>query len=404
MSGSVFSAAEILLPRTEHPETWSVIACDQFSSEPEYWRRAAETVGDRPSTLHMIVPEAFLEGTDLAAAAAARGEVMASYLAQDVFCAYPGAFVYVERTTSTGKLRRGLVGKLDLEAYDYRPGTTAPVRASEKTVVERLPARITVRERACLELPHVMMLADDPDGTIVEPLTAKRERLPLLYDFGLMEGGGHLAGRVVAGKDAEAVQAAVDAFADWEVQMVIGDGNHSLAAAKACWDALKKTLSPAERETHPARWALVELNNVYDAGIGFEAIHRVLFGVEPEHLVQALRDGLGDGPGSDVRVVWAGGSAQVRVPAASFGGTVAALQDVLDRYLAETGCGIDYIHDDAAASAMAEKPGAAAIFLPAMDKADLFRTVERDGVFPRKSFSIGHARDKRYYMECRRIR
>ncbi|MBR2615697.1 MAG: DUF1015 domain-containing protein [Clostridia bacterium] len=402
MMKNVFTPAEILLPANQNFRDWAVIACDQFSSEREYWDRVSETVGDKNSTLHMIVPEAYLEGISMEEASLARNETMNAYLSGGVFSELKNAFVYVEREITGGLIRRGIVGKLDLEAYDYLPNTSPCARASERTVVDRLPPRIRVRRGASLEMPHVLVLIDDEKREIVEGLTAKRDRLTPVYDFDLMEGGGHIRGYAVEGKDAEEVVSRIDALGAREVQLVIGDGNHSLAAAKDTWREIKKTLSEEEILSHPARFALVEVCNVYDEGIVFEPIHRIVFDCDPARVLEALEREAGDPAGRPLTYLAEGKSGTVTIRNESLGALIGAVQGVLDRFEAE-GCIVDYIHDDASLRKLSEKEGSFALFLPKMEKADLFCTVEKSGVFPKKSFSIGHARDKRYYLECRKI-
>ncbi len=404
MNRQVFLPADILLPKTDNMQSWSVIACDQFSSEREYWDRVKESTRGAYSTFNMVLPEAYLEEADMAKEIAAKNGTMEQYLQAEIFTEFKDSFIYVEREVTGGLIRRGLVGKIDLETYDYVKGTDAPVRASEKTVVDRLPPRISVRENAAIEMPHIMVLIDDASESVVEPISAKKKALEKVYDFDLMEGGGHITGWLVSGEDAKSVTSAMAAFADMPVQMVIGDGNHSLAAAKACWDKQKGALSEAERENHPARYALVELNNVYDSGIDFEPIHRVVFDTKPEKLVSELEAEMGTEGTWDIRCLTGGNNKVVKINAPSLGTMIDTLQLFLEKFVAENGGVIDYIHDDAALTKLAEKEGSVAFFLPPLDKADLFKTVISDGVFPKKSFSIGHARDKRYYLECKKIK
>lgn len=403
MNRRVFLPADILIPRDKNMGEWSVIACDQFSSEPEYWNRVGERCANEPSTLHMVVPEAYLESIELSKVAQERNTVMDKYLADGIFETVEDSYIYVEREVTGGIIRRGLVGAIDLDAYEYTKGTTAPIRASENTVIARIPPRVEVRKNAALELPHVMVLIDDPSRKVIEPLTERKADFEKLYDFELMEGGGKISGWRITGETSERVGAALDTLAQREIQMVIGDGNHSLASAKACWDELKKNLSDAERETHPARFALVELNNVYDEGIVFEPIHRVVFGIEPEKLVAVIKEKLAADAGMTIKLVWESGSEELNIPAQGIGALVGSLGDLIEEYISNGGT-IDYIHDDKSACEMGMQTGNLAILLPAMDKADLFKTVETDGVFPKKSFSIGHARDKRYYLECKKIK
>jgi len=398
-----FLPADILLPKKD-PETWAVIACDQFSSERDYWDRVAEKVGKNPSTLHMIVPEVYLEGISMEEASLSRNQKMEEYLNGDVFREVKNSFIYVEREITGGIIRRGLVGKIDLEAYDYLPGTAPAARASEKTVVDRLPPRIRVRQGAGLEMPHVLVLIDDEKETVIEPLTKIKDSLETVYDFDLMEDGGKIRGYRLSGEQAEKVIAAIDTLGSRDVQFVIGDGNHSLAAAKDCWRELKKTLSEGEILTHPARFALVELCNVYDEGIVFEPIHRIVFDCDPEKVLDELRREAGSDDGRDLEVIVNGKKDILRAKNESLGALIAAVQKVLDR-IHNAGEGVvDYIHDEKALLKLSEKKNSLAVFLPKMDKSDLFATVEKSGVFPKKSFSIGHARDKRYYLECRKIK
>lgn len=402
----IFSPADILVPKDADMGLWSVIACDQFSSEKEYWERVYKRTEGELSTVHMILPEAYLGETSMEEASAVKNETMRRYLEQGVFKTLGSSFIYVEREVTGGKLRRGLVGKIDLESYDYNKGTDAPVRASENTVISRLPPRVSVRSGAVLELPHVMVLIDDEKKTVIEPLGGITDKLEMVYDFDLMEGGGHIKGWRVSGNDADRVQNALAGFDERPVRIVIGDGNHSLAAAKKCWDNMKTALSEKEREDHPARFALVEMNNVYDEGVEFEPIHRVLFGVDVDELLAFLRKRTEklQGTGWKIRYSASGREGAIDVPAVSLGGMIGTLQDLLDEYTGGCGGETDYIHDDSAAARLSEEERSIAFFMPAMAKSELFGTVINSGVFPRKSFSIGHARDKRYYLECRKIK
>jgi len=401
MNKTVFMPADILLPESVAMESWSVIACDQFSSELEYWARVREKVGAAPSTLNMIFPEAYLGTLDEADAVAKIRAAMNDYTARGLFSEVRDSFVYVERTLPDGRCRRGLVGAVDLEEYDFSGGKAA-ILASEGTVLDRLPARIRVRRAARLELPHIMAFIDDRDGTVIEPLADKT--LHALYEFDLMEGGGRIKGARVHGADADGVIAAMQALrGEDRALMVMGDGNHSLAAAKVYWDELKQGLGDAERQSHPARFALLEVNNVYDPAIDFEAIHRVVFGVDPSELVQALSDAMPKGADYEMRWVSREGSGVIGCAADCIGDFLDAMQTFLDDYVQKTGGVIDYIHGDDTAEELAKGDGCLGLILPAMDKSELFKTVMANGVFPRKSFSVGHARDKRYYLECRGI-
>ncbi|SHI23602.1 Protein of unknown function [Sporobacter termitidis DSM 10068] len=406
MAENAFWPADILLPDGTDMTKWSVIACDQFSSEPDYWARVERTAGAAPSTLRLIVPEAYLDRVDTARSAEVIGAQMDAYLRQGLFKKLENSFIYVERTVSDGRVRRGLVGMLDLEAYDFSLGAKTAVRASERTIVSRLPARVDVRRKAPLELPHIMALIDDRDGRVIEPLAEKKGLLEPAYAFELMEGGGAIRGWRVAGDDLQDVLAALNGLASpGGVQIIIGDGNHSLAAAKGYWEELKASLSPSALEGHPARYALVELNNVYDPAIGFEAIHRVVFGADPLALISEMKNALPldcDGYALEWRTADRRGA--LTVGARSIGDFIERLQSFLDDYVAKNGCAIDYIHGEEAVEKLAARKDCVGFLLPTMDKSEFFGTVSAGALFPKKSFSIGHARDKRYYLECREIR
>ena len=390
---SIFQSAEILLPRTEK-KPWAVVACDQFTSDPAYWQRVRATAAGKPSAVNLILPESELGAPDEAQKIETIHAAMRRCLAENVFAQYPDSFVYVERTLQSGAVRRGIVGKLDLEAYDFTAGSTSPVRATEKTVVERIPPRLRVREGASLELPHVLLLCDDAEKSVIEPLT--NADLPVLYDFDLMENGGHIVGKLVAGAAKEALEARIAAYekAHPQLSYAVGDGNHSLATAKTAY-----TKNPTPR----SRYALVELENVRDDALVFEPIHRIVTETEPEKLLAALEAKCGAPDG--FAVGWAIGAKRGVISLDQTKGelAVAVLQAFLDEYLKANAGKIDYIHDDDALLALAKPSGAIGFLLPPMEKAQLFRGVERDGVLPRKTFSMGHAAEKRYYMEARVI-
>ena len=401
----IFTPSNILLPKNTSMEKWSVVACDQYSSEHDYWEKVCDFVADAPSTFNMIIPEAFLEDFDEETEIKHVCANMADYLNSDLLETVSDSFVFVERTQADGRIRRGIVGAIDLEAYDFSCHEV-PIRASEGTVLERLPPRIAVRRIAVLELPHIMTLIDDPDDTVIGALFQKREELPLLYDFELMQGGGHIRGMKVTGNDTNNVIAALNALGRGnDMLMAIGDGNHSLAAAKVYWDEIKQNLSDTQREKHPARRALVELNNVYDEAIDFEPIHRVLFNVDSEGLVKALQKKMPGGCDSDYAIEWISGDKHgtISIGAHCIGSMIDTVQNFLDEYTEGTQTRIDYIHGDAALKKLASQENSLGIMFPPMKKSDFFLTVKERGVFPRKSFSIGHAWDKRYYLECREI-
>lgn len=407
MINSAFLPADILLPNSVDMTKWTVIACDQFSSERDYWERVKAKVGDNPSTLKLIVPEAYLDTIDPVVSAREIGAQMQTYLEDDLFRTIADSYIYIERILSDGVLRRGLIGKLDLETYDYTPGSAAVVRASEKTIVARLPARIEIRKLAPIELPHIMALIDDEAQSIIEPISDITPQLEQLYNFDLMEGGGAITGWRVTDLDAQRVSTSLsNLFENKSVQLIIGDGNHSLAAAKGYWDTIKSSLDDTIRSSHPARFALLEINNVYDPAIDFEAIHRLIMTDDTASLVSALRAHLADGQGCTYELHWsdAEGSGSIEARASGIGELIKKLQTFLDDRIDRTGDTIDYIHDSETLVHLSKKDGCLGLLLPAMDKAEFFSTVIDGGVFPKKSFSIGHARDKRYYLDSRTIR
>ena len=299
-----FRPADILLPKDCEYSKWSVVACDQYTSQPEYWQRVAEYVGRAPSALRLILPESCLEGPNVETDIMEINNTMSRYLREGRFVCHPDALFYVERILEGGKVRRGLMGMVDLEQYDYEPGAESLVRATEGTVLSRIPPRVAVRKNAPIELPHVMLLADDPDKTVIEPLADQTEDMTLLYDFDLMEGGGRLRGWELTQQQKEQVAQALTALADPEafraryhlkedlpvLLFAVGDGNHSLATAKECYERQKRLTPPEHWDALPARFALVELNNLHDSVLEFEPIHRVVFGVEPQQLLEAMED------------------------------------------------------------------------------------------------------------------
>lgn len=405
-----FRPAEILLPQGCEYAKWSVVACDQYTSQPEYWQRVENYVGQSPSSLRLILPESCLEGPDVETDIMDVNNTMTRYLREGVFKSLPNAMIYVERTLENGKTRRGLVGMVDLEEYDYEPGTATAVRATEGTVLARIPPRVAVRKNAPIELPHVMLLTDDPHCTAVEPLAGSKERMERVYDFDLMEQGGHIAGWLLGEEEQEAVAAALSALAERSpLLFAVGDGNHSLATAKECYERQKKLAPKAKWASLPARFALCELVNLHDQALEFEPIHRVLFGIAPEKLLAefiAAHSGahFGPGDGHQIPFVHHNGAGMVTVPQPKARLPVGTLQSFLDDYVIKHKCRIDYIHGADVTRALGSREGNLGFLLPAMEKESLFPTVVHDGVLPRKTFSMGEANDKRFYLEARRIR
>lgn len=416
----IFRPADVLLPKDCDMTRWSVVACDQFSSQPEYWDALDAFVGTAPSTLRLMLPEAYLETRDQFAEAGRINDTMRRYLDGGVFEEYPESYVYVERTLGDGKVRRGLVGMLDLDAYDYSKNSASPIRATEGTVEDRLPPRVRVRRGAPLEMPHIMVFIDDAENAVLDPLTEKKDALPKLYDFDLCCSGGHIRGWRVAGADADALAAAIDGLGDADklrakygdkapAIFAMGDGNHSLATAKKCWEELRPTLTEAERETHPARFGMVELVNIHDDAIAFEPIHKVIFDTKPERFIEAAeafwrKQSREADTFHELRLVAGAAERTVKVAGLTIGELIGRAEELCQSYMAENGGRIDYIHNDDTALGMGRRPGCAAILLPRMEKSELFPSIISSGAFPKKSFSIGHAEDKRYYLECRKIK
>lgn len=417
-----FYPADILLPKDVDMTKWAVVACDQFTSQPEYWQAVEDTVGNAPSTLRLILPEAKLNDPDVEQSIADINSTMEQYLESGVFQTLSDSLLYMERTQSDGKIRHGLIGMIDLEQYDFTPGSGALIRATEGTVLSRIPPRVRVREHAPIELPHVMLLIDDPDRTVIAPLTAASGEMEKVYDFELQQGGGHLRGWKLTDIQMNGVAAALEGLCtDAEMQkkyglsgaapllFAVGDGNHSLATAKQCYENLKKVTPESQWGTLPARYALVEVVNNHDHALQFEPIHRVLFGVQPDQVLEAFKSFYpeayeGRGEGHVIAYTCAEHTGFLTVPNPKVQLAVGTLQTFLDAYVQEYGGEVDYIHGDDVTDELGAKAGNIGFKLPAMGKEQLFKTVMTDGVLPRKTFSMGHAQDKRYYVEARRIK
>ncbi|MCL2569071.1 MAG: DUF1015 domain-containing protein [Oscillospiraceae bacterium] len=401
--GALFNTTNILLPKQGIDRTkWTVIACDQFTSDQDFWARVAAKAKDVPSTLHMILPEAWLGRIDEAARAKEINQTMQRYLAEDLFSTVPDSLIYVERTLRSGHVRRGIVGAIDLEQYDVSPDSNSSLRATERIVPSRLPARVEIRRGAALEVPHILVLIDDPEGGIME-LADHTSDLEPLYDFPLMENCGHLRGYRLAGAEAEQVTAKINALPI----LLVGDGNHSLVAAKMAWDEKKAKLSEAERLTHPARYAMVEINNIHEESLEIEPIHRIVFEAKGDLIAAflAAHEGVapGQGEGYTIDYLDRGNSGSFTIPNRTVGETIDLLQTFLDAYVDQHGGEIDYIHGDEELEKLAKQPESIAFFMPQIEKSDLFTSVIRGGVFPKKSFSMGEGADKRHYFECREI-
>lgn len=402
----IVTSTDILLPRAEDMGAWSVIACDQFTSEPEYWAAAEARAAEKPSTLSLMLPEAWLHTARADGADGRIADTMRRYLAEGVFQTVPDSFIYVERTLSDGRVRRGLVAALDLEQYDFTGTQRTSVRSTEGTVEERLPPRVNIRRGAPLEMPHTLLLMDDRTDSVLSLAEKAKDTLEKVYDFDLMLGGGHIAGWRVSGETKAAVQSALDALDNAALQrekygdaaengkltFAVGDGNHSLAAAKRFWEEKRETLPENERETDPARFALVEIENIHEPSLDFEPIHRVIFDTDTSAFAAEFT-----AHRTAHRTEW-------EAEDKTLGERVAAAESFCRAYIAAHGGYIDYIHGDDTARSLGEKPNCAAVLLPPVEKSGLFLSVLKNGALPKKSFSMGNARDKRYYLECRKIR
>lgn len=413
---------------------WAVIACDQFTSQPEYWNKVRELVGNSPSTYNLVLPEVYLGTPEESARVQSTRAEMRRYLDAGLLVPHEG-MILVERRTTGGKTRQGLMLCLDLEQYDFNPGARTLIRATEGTILDRLPPRIRIREGAPLELPHILVLIDDPEKTVIEPVAAQKGHLAQIYDFELMLGSGHLTGFSLAesGLETSVVQALEKLGTPTAFQsryrvnpetppllFAVGDGNHSLATAKAIWEKTKTGVGP----DHPARFALVEIENVHGEGLQFEPIHRVLFNVQadpleglkqaypgqvsyepspgPEAIIEQVN--ASRGPQHSIGYLSPGTCGIVTIDQPTANLPVGSLQPFLDQFLITGGAGkIDYVHGEDVLCSLGVQPGNAGFYLPVMHKADLFRTVILDGVLPRKTFSMGEAREKRFYLESRRI-
>ena len=405
-----FSPADILIPQNIEFEKWSVIACDQYTSDRKYWKEVEKEIGDSPSALKIILPEVYLDDGDTKQRIENINSEMRKYLENDLFFEYKDSFIYTERIFRNGKIRRGIIGKLDLDDYSYIVGEETPVRATEGTVLERIPPRVKIRENAPLEIPHIMVLIDDEEDIVISAAKAGTEKT--VYDFELMKGGGHITGKTVSEKGKKEILAAIEKLTLPSVFLkkygvknkkplvfAVGDGNHSLATAKAC----------------KSRYALVELVNLHDPSLVFEPIHRVVFDTDPVKMLDELVSKSGDiglsiddSVSSDAKqiflVLYGENRFYVNIREPVMNLAVGTLQNFLDGYLGENKGRLDYIHgDDVVLRHIKESYSNIGFLLPAIDKKDLFMTVICDGALPRKTFSMGHPWEKRYYLEARRI-
>ena len=399
MNNTYFLPANILLPKGDF-EKWAVVACDQYTSEPEYWKDVEKTVGNEPSALNLILPEVYLSA-DNSNRIEKINRTMTDYLENGVFREIENTFVYLQREVTGGKIRKGVVGLIDLENYSYEKGSKALIRATEATVLERIPPRVLIRKDAKLEMPHVMLLIDDPKCTVIEPLEEKINGFEKLYDFDLMQQSGHIKGYSVDDETAEQIQTALSALvenAEDKLLFAVGDGNHSLATAKECYNLNK---------TEESRYALVEIVNIHDTSLEFEPIYRVVFGVEPEKFIENFVTDLGgEYFGTDAQkftCVYGESKREVSLkPTGKL--AVATLQTYLDEYLKQNkNVSIDYIHGEDVVYSLCKAENTIGFIFDGMQKSELFDAIKQDGSLPRKTFSMGHAADKRFYIEARKI-
>lgn len=416
---TAFKSADILLPENTDMEKWAVVACDQYTSEPEYWNDVEKIVGDNKSTLNLILPEVYLEDSDVDKRIEKIHNNMDEYVNSKVFKEYKDSMVYVERVQSDGKMRAGIVGMIDLEEYDYHKGSKSAVRATEATVVERIPPRIKVRRGAPIELPHIMILIDDDKKTVVEPLEKSKDNFEKVYDFDLMKKGGHISGYVIDKESQNKVTAALEALGDIDafnakyglnetspLVYAMGDGNHSLATAKEFYEEQKKNNPDKDMSNAACRYALVEIVNLHSPALEFEAIHRIVTDVNTTQLMADMvveLDLTEDKAEQKITVVQNGEEKDLYIHKPSSKLTVGSLQNFLDKYIKTNGGKIDYIHGADVITELSKKDNSIGFLLPDMAKSELFPTVIVDGALPRKTFSMGHAEDKRFYVEARKI-
>ncbi len=414
-----FTTADILIPKNENMEKWCVVACDQYTSEPSYWSEVESIVGDNPSTLRLTLPEIYLEDDDVSERIKKINETMSNYLDEGIFKTLENSMIYVERTTLDGRVRKGIIGKIDLEDYDYNKGSETMVRATEKTVIERIPPRMKVRENALIELPHIMLLIDDEKKDIIDSLDKVVTKDEMVYDVDLMQKGGHITGYKLKDENVNDILSKLDALADKNIfedkygvsdkgvlLFAVGDGNHSLATAKATYNKLKESNASLD-VLNKARYALVEVVNLHSDALEFEPIHRVLFDIDTDDFMRELNkyyDINKTKMGQKIHIITKDIDDDFYIDNPKSNLAVGSIQLFIDEYLGNHKGRVDYIHGDDVTRSLGKKENNIGILLPKMEKNDLFKTVILDGALPRKTFSMGHSYDKRYYLEARKIR
>ncbi|MGI6466447.1 MAG: DUF1015 domain-containing protein [Sphaerochaetaceae bacterium] len=421
---------DILLPKKEIDlKKWAVVACDQYTSELDYWQRVEKFVGDESSSLRLILPEVYLERENLEQRIESIHQSMINYSHDKLFDEYKQNFFLVHRTTPKGPGRWGLMVSLDLEKYDYSVSSRSPIRATEGTILDRIPPRKLIREGVEFELPHIIVLINDEYHSVLGPLITIHSTLTKVYETELMENGGTISGYKI--DDSKLFDQIATAFEKLSssldpknpILFAMGDGNHSLATAKSCWEDIKKNLTDDEMENHPARYALAEVMNIFDPGLVFEPIHRVMFNLERERFLEHLGkycEQYHIEPYSSIENVLkdieekensrqkfgyidSEGLKVIRLDNPKAFSTAGTLQLTLDSLIKE-GVSVDYIHGEDVTEALGVQKGNIGLFLPAIDKHNFFDTIKRDGALPRKTFSMGEAHEKRFYIEARRIK
>ncbi|MDR2266106.1 MAG: DUF1015 domain-containing protein [Christensenellaceae bacterium] len=404
---SIITKSSALIPHNVDLSKWAVVACDQFSAEPKYWQQLANYIGDAPSTLGLVYPEAYLGRTPAQDAINSIIHTMNTYEQQNMFSA-PLEAVLVERQTSFG-VRAGIVIAADLDCYNWEH-THAPIRATEETMLDRLAIRVDIRKRAIFETPHTLLLIDDVDRHIIEPIYHNRSQLTKLYDFNLNMSGGRITGYRL--DDISDLIAKIESLASRDLQiskygvdtglvLAVGDGNHSMAAAKVYWDSIRQSLSEKERANHPSRYFLAEIVNIYGDGMEFQPIHRMVFGAGSDFITGLKSELSGDGI---ARILTHDGDISISVPAIQ-SEAISQIQKYLEKAtMLNPNMRIEYVHnEDHLRSVLAANEGVA-ISMPHFPKNELFSYVANNGCLPKKAFSIGEPESKRYYLECRRIR
>lgn len=421
-----FQRADILLPKfsadSQKMKKWSVVACDQYTSEPDYWKSVSDCVGDSKSTLSLTVPEIYLNDEDIQDRIKKTNATMAQYMAEEVFAEYKNTYVFVERTLANGVKRLGIVGMVDLEDYDYAKDSQTKIRATEGTVISRIPPRLKVRSEALIELPHIMLLIDDAECNIIEPNSEIADSFEKLYDFDLMQSSGHIAGYKMTEEACKKLDQKLSELGNLDnfnkkygvnknapLIYAMGDGNHSLATAKTYYENLKSEIGTENAKKSAARYALCELVNLHDKSLEFEAIHRVVFGVDGEAFLKAFEQEYqvsyeGNDSGQSFVFVYNGQAKKVTITNPKEYLTVATVQKFIDEYISQHGGEVDYIHGEDVVYKLCEDKHNFGIILDAMDKSDLYKSVILDGALPRKTFSMGEACDKRFYIEARKIK